>query len=532
MPCDICSRLNISCTFNGKAPDLVTKGGQFCTLYKTNVDHDPDEMIPDSTTWGELVTSSIHPSEVFELAPAPSPHRSDLPAGNSLTLAEAQFDSGADFLDGAWFGSELVIPGYNPIATSLMPGPASAQTRLIFLARMTCTNGLANTFDCGNSFQRRYIMSALIAEHDFSSTKKIAGEVAPAAPSSRGGQSSSFTSQHSRIERHGASNRTSRERASFDLVQHPLELKSRDIVLGIREAVYDTPRRSRAAVNWSPKVEALCSLFFSPENLERFILAFWSIFYPNWPVFHRPTFSAAKKPATLLAAMALIGATMTSEKNDRDQAMRWADAVHCFVFSDPQLSDEPIAAHGSDIDHLEPLARLDAIRAAFAMLLWMTWEGSPAQQKKARRQDFYQVVAAARSLQHHGAVHDNLGTYCAAARQDDAWKAFILREELLRTLAYVFLLDCAFVIFNNCTPRMLVSELQIDLACPEVCFQAADAGTWSQHMIIWAQSTIGQTRPSLAGVTTMMMQDGLSQEKKKMLRQMNTLNFFVVISGK
>ncbi|KAH7018614.1 uncharacterized protein B0I36DRAFT_425501 [Microdochium trichocladiopsis] len=346
-------------------------------------------------------------------------------------------------------------------------------TALTFLARFTCTDGLAKSFDCGSSVERRHIMSSL----------------------------------------------------------HPLEAKSRDIVLGIREAIHATARQHRAALDWSPTTEVLCTRFFSPENLERFILAFWSLWYPNWPVFHKPTFSTTNKPAPLLAAMAVIGAALTSEKSDGDQAMRWADAVHSFVFSNPQLSDEPIATCDGAVHHLQLSARLDAIRAAYAMLLWMTWEGSTAQKNQARRHDFSQVVAAARSVQPYGASYDNLSAYQEAAAEDTAWRAFGFREELLRTIAYVFLLDSAFVIFYNCTPRMLVSELQINLTCPEVCFQAADVSSWSQHMATWARSTIGKFRPSFAGIMKIMMEDDLSQEQQAMTRQMSALNFFVVISA-
>lgn len=54
-----------------------------------------------------------------------------------------------------------------------------------------------------------------------------------------------------------------------------------------------------------------------------------------------------------------------------------------------------------------------------------------------------------------------------------------------RTLLWVFLLDSAFAMFNNVTPRLVLKEMKMDIACPEACFQADSAEECFTHIQTW-----------------------------------------------
>jgi len=265
-----------------------------------------------------------------------------------------------------------------------------------------------------------------------------------------------------------------------------------------------------------------------------YLVAFWSFWYPNWPVFHKPTFDPTKSPAPLLATIALIGACLTSERTDRDRAMLWLRAVEEWVFSDPTFCDDASESLDDDeTDDLQVRDRLNALRAAYCIVLLYSWEGNEYQKRHARRTRFSQVIAAARVLQRRSSsTHGDLRTYLRISNAQTKWEEFILKEELIRTLTYVFLLDMGYVIFNNTPPRMVTFELNYGLACPESCFQANDLESWIFSVKSWSETEIGQTQPLVSSVLESLMKDQISTEDLKMLKQMSLLNFFTIASGK
>lgn len=230
--------------------------------------------------------------------------------------------------------------------------------------------------------------------------------------------------------------------------------------------------------------------------------------------------------------MALIGATLTSDKADHGQAIEWIDAAEEWIFLSPDLCEEFVEETDDQSWEFEMETRLNALRAAYAIVLLMTWEGSCEQKKRARRTRFSQTIAVARSLCPSPVSHGCLRSYTDAGDRVQSWKKFILTEELIRTVLYVFMLDSAYVMFNNCAPRMVVFELQMSLTCPEVLFQVADVDIWLLYLEAWTQSSIGQRQPLLADIIEIILKEELSVEEREVLQQMSLLNFFSVVNGR
>src|SRR5689334_22679167 len=110
------------------------------------------------------------------------------------------------------------------------------------------------------------------------------------------------------------------------------------------------------------------------------------------------------------------------------------------------------------------------------------------------------------------AMHESFALHDAS---NFNWHDFVAREELIRyklstlpslfvadgvdisTLIYIFLMDTAFVMFNNLPPRMAVKELKMDLACPEPCFQATTSAECFSQIQIWTASETWAQRMSL-----------------------------------
>jgi hypothetical protein len=104
--------------------------------------------------------------------------------------------------------------------------------------------------------------------------------------------------------------------------------------------------------------------------------------------------------------------------------------------------------------------------------------------------------------------------------------AEILDLCFIRTLIFVHLLDTAFTIFNNFPPRIAITELKMNLACPEACFQAESADDCLLQLI-------NGTTPfnSIASVVETICEEEIDPTAWHALTQIGVLNSFVIISG-
>lgn len=156
------------------------------------------------------------------------------------------------------------------------------------------------------------------------------------------------------------------------------------------------------------------------------------------------------------------------------------------------VSETPIPESHGESDKLQTRSRLNALRAAYCVVLVQSWEGSGSQKRRSRRSRFTQIVAVARSFGPSNLTNRDLNKYAWINDLHRNWTIFILQEEVIRTVTCVFLLDMGYVIFNNTPPRMMISELEIKLTCPERCFQAVDAEAWLFSVEAWSETYLGQ----------------------------------------
>lgn len=174
----------------------------------------------------------------------------------------------------------------------------------------------------------------------------------------------------------------------------PLATKTAEIVRGIRDVSIGKTAKSIVSTDWSPTLEALCIRFFSPPTLRYLLDTYWKMWYPNWPVIHKPTFDACRAPPTLVAAMALIGACHSSEVNYQRIARLWFNSVEEWVFNDPYA----IEALTGLSDRLSSSAastrlRVQAIQAAYAVCIYQNWDGTNLNKRRIRRYRFTAIVA-------------------------------------------------------------------------------------------------------------------------------------------
>jgi hypothetical protein len=125
----------------------------------------------------------------------------------------------------------------------------------------------------------------------------------------------------------------------------------------------------------------------------------------------------------------------------------------------------------------------------------------------------------------------------------------VIREELIRSdlrptvfylpppdserriFMWIFLLDTAFVIFNNLPHRMVIKEMRMHMASPDACFQAVTAKECFQE--------IHATMPPSSPFCSFHLRDAiegfcaetLSAENQQRFSQLGALNLFTIVSG-
>ncbi|KAG7051926.1 cytochrome p450 [Colletotrichum scovillei] len=312
-------------------------------------------------------------------------------------------------------------------------------------------------------------------------------------------------------------------------VEESLNVTSK-IVAMLKDITISKPRGSKINISWSGSIEFSCHNFFSPQRLQDNLELFWSCWYPNCPIIHKPSFSTFNASPLLIAAMAVLGACLSPSPSVRANANIWFNSVEELAFLDEALLDESITVDDSvSCDDDAVYRRLEAIQAAYLVCLIQYWEGVKPSKRRIRRNRYAVVLDAARDfglddLTRHKLPVEDSSTF--------SWKRFILLEMLIRTGTYIFLLDGAFVIFHNSPPRLVVAEMRMSLVCPDSCFQASSQEECFVILHNWTSSEPRQAQMRVVDLVEAMCNNHLSDEETcQGLAGLSMLNLFTAITA-
>ncbi|KNA98142.1 hypothetical protein FOXG_18347 [Fusarium oxysporum f. sp. lycopersici 4287] len=307
-----------------------------------------------------------------------------------------------------------------------------------------------------------------------------------------------------------------------------LTAKTGEILGMIKRTLTRTRSCSHASIEWSPIVEKACLDFFSPSNLHRFILLFWSGWYPNSPIIHKPTFNSEAEPPGLIASMAVLGACLSPDSNDFVRAMAWLTPVEEVVFADNILYDDSIIA-SSDLvgDEAVVWDKLKALHAAYFICIAQNWEGSKEGRQRVRKDRYSRIVSIARSF---GLYNLSLAKLDTTFSTQQKWARFILLESMIRTATYIYLLDSAFVLYYRLPPRVISLELNTGLVCPEVCFQAESAAECFLQLHMATMGKQNQSRLTVSSAVRLLCSP--HSLDLSIFHNLSSFNMFTIISGR
>lgn len=172
----------------------------------------------------------------------------------------------------------------------------------------------------------------------------------------------------------------------------PLAGVTNELVCRLKHVTTTPSLGSSITITWSALIESICVQFFSPPNIRRYLVYFWSFWYPNCPIIHKPTFDVHNTPYTLLLAMLLIGASFAPDDATSQNAKLWFDSAEELVFADQHFRCAVVHGDGAEGFHL----RRDAVKAlqgAYLICLLQNWEGDDNSKRRIRRSRFSLVTA-------------------------------------------------------------------------------------------------------------------------------------------
>jgi len=221
---------------------------------------------------------------------------------------------------------------------------------------------------------------------------------------------------------------------------------------------------------------------------------------------------------------------MSPDPADSSQARLWFNCVEELVFNSDDFCDDAQPPTCRDTGEVKwRHEKLRSLQAAYLVLLYQTWEGTDSSKRRVRRMRFAMVIAAIRDVGIRNARHPNYGKM---SLEEFSFTQFAAMEELIRVILWVFLIDTAFVIFNNLPPRMVIKEMKMSPACPEICFQAVEAEECLKALQFESanQTFRRDQTPHFSSAFERLYQNPIDEATKIMLADLGPLNLFAMTS--
>ncbi|KIW21265.1 hypothetical protein PV08_01845 [Exophiala spinifera] len=491
------------------------------------VDERPNNAaVGEFSTATELVTPPLQPSLINNVGEGILSQQPLPPPSTWYPVA----DSASEFAFSDGFSD---VPWADILSVDLgnSQPPAASQDvrkqRFQFLNDFTSHYGLAQSFGCGTLAQRSHMLSGCW-ECQSTGRDDAFGTFLQSSPSDLVPFNTLPYLEHDTWD----GNDCGVARIASSWISDPYAAVTNDITSLIRKVVVVKSRRSIVTHEWTPLLHHMSLRFFSPPQIRKYLSLYWGFWHPQVNFIHKPTFDVLASKSILVAAMTLIGACLSPDAEDRDNAKMWLNCVEELVFTDDDLLEDSDFSVEYGSKHFNSSRnRLQALQAAYLVVLFQNWEGVDKSRRRVRRERFSTIVSVARDIGLHTAQQLD---YSQLSANDFVWTEFVLREELIRVFLWIFLIDTAFVIFNNLPPRLVIKEMKMHMACTEATFQASTARTcWDQiQRDLELKRESGNIKALCSAVELLCKDSGrIPQDQLLALADLGPLNLFSMTSA-
>lgn len=201
----------------------------------------------------------------------------------------------------------------------------------------------------------------------------------------------------------------------------------------------------------------------SLQWLKRYINSYWQNFHDQFPLLHRPTFSADRVPDLLLLTVMALGASLLTREHDpvtTAAAHRFANFIAWHVRWQIYMDN-----------HFQPPAKLWIFQT---LLLLEVYEKMNATRSLHERANIHSPLAV-NLMRRSSALYEDLSLSHAqkpATSPQEWWDRWITAEATRRVAYGAFLLDATHAIMFGHPAVMVVQEIRLPLPCDEALWSA------------------------------------------------------------
>ncbi|RDW71876.1 hypothetical protein BP5796_07910 [Coleophoma crateriformis] len=233
----------------------------------------------------------------------------------------------------------------------------------------------------------------------------------------------------------------------------------------IRQNLYRTAT-SQAGSNLPPKEVVEAIEYLSADKIAAYIKLYFQHWHKHGPIVHEPSFNPCMAAVPLVLVLMALGAMYSKEPHEVQKIQALLDTIETYIYSLPGLSEEydlPGRIYPKPAEDVTPewqQYQLEEMQGAYLMIVLQYWTGTETARKRVRQARFTRIVEIYRYLGMHTVQHPaNF-----SITDEHSFRMWIRKEAYIRTATIAMMLDNAFGIFNNITPRLQWSE--IDLPFP------------------------------------------------------------------
>lgn len=420
-PCEACRARNHECSYGDSHP--ATESGALVQA--------PSSIFPNFALSAPRETAELEIDQPC-FPPLEIPDLNMTPAGETGSWNPSTLDFWADEPLPSILDSEYAL-NFPPNVCDAFSGvqsayPSSIVTRLYFLDHFTSVTGFADSFECGSAAEMK----------DLTRSVQESSDKNPEKDGTKWGQLSHLNSSSQEIVQLSEftvpteviwNPQQARGSSSFfgdvpegtyfgseDWLSDSLVGVTNNIVSGLKVATQHRNSGSPITFDWSTLIEQICVQFFSPPNIKKYLLFFWSFWYPNCPIIHKPTFDIHNAPHTLLVPMLLIGASLSPDESVKRNAKLWFSSAEEMAFAEEHFQYS-ITTRGEN--HPPKRKTLQALQAAYLICLLQNWEGDNNSKQRIRCYRYSMVIAVYPAW-----------SLCCMSRKANLFHCFRLRETL------------------------------------------------------------------------------------------------------
>lgn len=383
--CDRCFRLKKACSTGLPCATCKARDKDcsyyrclsLCEEYSESIQQSPSEILPAVMTESSQDVVSIQQQDLaligieFWLPTSGFESEDMFSCGidRPLNWSDTKHTPSSDLVD---LNTFLSIPGQFPSYNiPFLQTDYKLNQKLNYLMRVTSSHGLANSFECGTNDQREALNfdpSSYDCEQGYPPLLTF-----PMAP-----QSYLFHGELS---------------SGRDLFPDPLTMRSIELVNILKEVCSRKSEENSIDISWSPFIEDSCFRFFAPHNLRRFLHLFWTLWYPNCPIIHKPSFNTKAISGMLFITMTLFGACLSPRKTENDFARLLLNCVEEAVFAKSSMSPDSIPGNlGSANRSVVDRSRIQSLQAMYLVCVLQNWEGTNGAKRRIRRYRYMTVI--------------------------------------------------------------------------------------------------------------------------------------------